>query len=344
MKKEDWTQGLLELVDFDKYRVVKRENEKIKLENQNAVIEPIPIGQVTGEPQDPNMVTLEQIVDDFNQVFGDINWGDPDTVRNQIRQVVSKLQESDEVRDSVLNNDEDMQMQIIHDNISTELGIVTANSSEMQRRYLTQPSIQEQLDNLVLMRLQEQINPTFNEQLLTEKLLEEFATEFKELCGVRYKQLEEVITWFFKVLDTETIPSLDGIKKIKRTFNLIYRTQGRDEDLQDWLKLLIDRFEAYMKKMYFIIHGKELIKEDGGFVQFLDAAKAVNVNWLHYTEDEKLLNIKSYYKFLHTQRNAESHTAPVVEDCNIRPGIHMATAMYLYATMINITDMESGMA
>ena len=56
--------------------------------------------------------------------FPDINRdvsGDPDTVRSQIRQVVSKLQESDEVRDSVLNNDEDMQMQVIHDNIHAVL-------------------------------------------------------------------------------------------------------------------------------------------------------------------------------------------------------------------------------
>jgi hypothetical protein len=65
---------------------------------------------------------LEQIIDDFNLVFGDIEWGDPDTVRHQIRQVVTQLQQNDEVRDSMLNNDEDMQIQVIHDNISTRTG------------------------------------------------------------------------------------------------------------------------------------------------------------------------------------------------------------------------------
>lgn len=67
----------------------------------------------------------------------------------------------------------------------------------MQRRYLSQPSIQAQLDNLILMRLQEQLNPEINEQLLSEKLLEEFAADFKELCGIRFRPLEEVIEWFF---------------------------------------------------------------------------------------------------------------------------------------------------
>ena len=340
IEKDDWTEGLLDLVDFDKYRIVRGGDKKIKLENENAVIDPIPVGQGTSKTSDPDLATLEQIIDDFNLVFGDIEWGDPDTVRHQIRQVVTQLQQNDEVRDSMLNNDEDMQIQVIHDNISTELGVVTANSSEMQRRYLSQPSIQAQLDNLVLMRLQEQINPAINEQLLSEKLIEEFHSDFKELCGVSYKSLDEVVEWFFKVLDTETIPSLDGLKKIKRTINLIYRTQGRTEDLQDWLKLLLDRFEAYMKKMYYIANHIELTREDGGFVQFLDAAKALNVNRLHYTGDSKLANFKTFYEFVHAQRNAESHTAPVREDTHVPVGIHMAMAMYLYATMINITNME----
>lgn len=340
LKKEDWTDGLLDMVDFEKYRIVKREEANIKLENRDSVIDPVPVGGTVGIKDNPNLATLEQIVDDFNQVFGDIEWGDPDTVRSQIRQVVSKLQESDEVRDSVLNNDEDMQMQVIHDNISTELGIVTANSSEMQRRYLSQPNIQSQLDTLILMRLQELINPAFNEQLLTEKLLEEFAADFKDLCGVRYRQLEEVIQCMFKVFDTETVSSLDGIKDIKRTLNLAYRTSGRDEDLRDWLKLLSMKLEAFMKKIYFIINGRELTKNDGSFVQFLDAAKAVGLNRLYYTEDEVLSNMKSYYNFLHSLRNVDAHNAPVIEDSNVRPGIHMVTAIYLYVTMINITDIE----
>ena len=48
--KEDWTEGLLDLVDFDKYRVVKGEDRKIKLENVNATVNPIPVGDAgTGE-------------------------------------------------------------------------------------------------------------------------------------------------------------------------------------------------------------------------------------------------------------------------------------------------------
>ena len=342
IEREDWAEGLLDLVDFDKYRVVRGGDKTIKLENKNAVIEPIPVGQNVAVSNSPDLVTLEQIIDDFNLVFGDIEWKEPDTVKHQVRQVVTKLQQSDEVRDSLLNNDEEMQIQVIHNKISTELGIITANSSEMQRRYLSQPSIQAQLDNLVLMRLQEQITPAMNEQLLTEKLIEEFTVDFKELCGVNYRELDEVVEWFFKVLDTPTIPSLDGLKKLKRIVNLIYRTQGRTEDLQDWLQLILGKFEAYMKKIYYLANQKELTIADKQYVQFLDAAKALGINHLHYEVESKLTNLQSFYEFVHAQRNDESHQAPVIDDAHVPAGIHMTIAMYLYATMINITEMEIG--
>lgn len=210
----------------------------------------------------------------------------------------------------------------------------------MQRRYLSQPDIQQRLDALVLMRLQEQLNPEINERLLQEKLVEEFTQDFMQLCGVHYRSLEEVAEWLFKVLDAETIQSLDGIKKIRRIINLIYRTEGRTEDMQDWLQLLLSGFEPYMKKMYYLREGKELTREDGKNVQFLDAAKAMGVNKLHYDMPEEYNQMKTYYEFVHAQRNDTTHQAPVIEDKDVKPGIHMTMAMYLYSTMISITDME----
>lgn len=342
LKREDWAEGLLDLVDFDKYRVTKKADENIRLANEKTEIDPVPVGDPHGFTQDPNMETLEKIIDDFNNIFGDIEWGDADLVKQQVKKVVQNLQQSDEVRDTLLNNDEGMQLQVVHDSISQELGVITANSSEMQRRYISEHDIQQRLDTLVLMRLQEQLNPEINEKLLQEKLVEEFAQDFMELCGVSYRSMEEVAEWLFKVLDASTIKSLDGIKKIRRIINLVYRTQGRDEDMQDWLQLLLSGFEPFMKKMYYLCEGKELTREDGRNVQFLDAAKAMKVNRLHYDMPKEYDIMKVYYEFVHTQRNDTSHKAPVIENKDVKPGIHMTMAMYLYSTMITITDMEMG--
>jgi hypothetical protein len=51
--------------------------------------------------------------------------------------------------------------------------------------------------------------------------------------------------------------------------------------------------------------------------------------------------MKAYYEFVHLQRNDTAHEAHVIENKDIKPGIHMTMAMYLYSTMISITDMEA---
>lgn len=342
LKREDWAEGLLELVDFDKYRVTKKTDEEIRLKNENAEVEPIPVGQPGGGQPDPNMETLDKIVDDFNTFLGGIEWKDTDTVKQQYTQAASSLQVNDEVRDALLNNDEDTKMQVIHDNMSDIIGILTANASELQLRYATDPNVRQIIDASLLQHLEEQFNPSYNEQRLKEKLNEAYASDFAELCGVRYRALTEVIDWYFSVLEATTTSKLDGIKSIRRILNLAYRTIGRDEDMEEWLKLLLSGFEPYMKKIYYLCKGNELSRTDGGFVQFLDAAKAVGVNKLHYDVEDYLNQMKTYYEFVHQQRNDTTHQAPVIEPRDLKPGIHMTVAMYLYATMINITDMEMG--
>ena len=207
LKREDWAEGLLELVDFDKYRVTKKTDEEIRLKNENAEVEPIPVGQLGGGQPDPNMETLDKIVDDFNTFLGGIEWKDTDTVKQQYTQAASSLQVNDEVRDALLNNDEDTKMQVIHDNMSDIIGILTANASELQLRYATDPNVRQIIDASLLQHLEEQFNPSYNEQRLKEKLNEAFAGDFSELCGVRYRALTEVIDWYFDVLEATTLSS-----------------------------------------------------------------------------------------------------------------------------------------
>ncbi len=342
LKREDWAEGLLELVDFDKYRVTKKSDEAIRLKNENTEVEPTPVSQPNGGQADPNLETLDKIIEDFNTFLGGIEWQDADTVQHQYSKAANVLQKNDEVRDALLNNDEDTKLQVIHDNMSNIIGVITANASELQLRYSTDPNVRQVIDTSLLQRLEEQFNPAYNEQLLKEKLNEHFSDDFSELCGVRYRTLSEVIDWYFDVIEVITTSNLDGIKSVRRILNYVYRTEGRNEDLEDWLKSLLGSFEPFMKKIYYLCNGKELCRADGGHVQFLDAAKAVNVNNLHYDVPDYLNQMKTYYEFVHQLRNDSAHQAPVFESRELKPGIHMTVAMYLYATMINITNMEMG--
>ena len=86
--------------------------------------------------------------------------------------------------------------------------------------------------------------------------------EFEELAGVTYRDLEEVIDWLFKIFNATTIESLDGLNEIvKETFNNLYRAENRDIDLQIYFQTLVTKYEALLRKIYYMKEGKELVSD-----------------------------------------------------------------------------------
>ena len=147
--------------------------------------------------------------------------------------------------------------------------------------------------------------------------------------------------YHIQILNAEAFPAVDGVKRLRRILNLCYRTEGRDEDYQDWVQTLITRFEAFMKKLYYLREGFEIAEIDGKKVQFLDAAKAVWLNQLYYSEEPELSTFKAYYKVLHDLRNEASHKAPEIPDDQLKSVLHLTVAIYLYTTMINLRRLKT---
>ena len=79
LRGEDFTEGLIEAIDFDQYRIVKGEELKIELENSDTEIEPIPVGQPKGKSE-PDMAKLSDILDEFNGV----NWLNIEEAKRQL--------------------------------------------------------------------------------------------------------------------------------------------------------------------------------------------------------------------------------------------------------------------
>ena len=332
---DDPTAGLLELVDFDQYRVAKTEERKIALENKIAKIDPVPISDPVngGTGPEPQYETLDKIVEAFNAVFGNLDGVDPGISHAQAIALGKNLLGNDNVRDALLNNDEDTQFQVVHDKTKAAILDVTKQSNELRNFYLQHPEKQAEFDNAMLMLLQADINPAYNESLLVEKIVEDMEDDFKNVCPPKHTDIKEVTESMLAVLGAPGLESLGGLKKLKRILNLCYRASGRDEDYQEWLQALIMKFEAFLKK--------EIEGTDGKKPQFLDAAKATWVNQLHYTDEVLLEKFKVYYEFLHEQRNEQSHMAPEIPDNKVKLCMHMTVAMYLYATLINLRRMKA---
>lgn len=82
-KGEDYTEGLLDDVDLESYRVEARETMRIQLDNENGEVNPIPVGTDVGINV-PELDTLSNILKEFHDIFGNIDWSDEDKIRKQI--------------------------------------------------------------------------------------------------------------------------------------------------------------------------------------------------------------------------------------------------------------------
>ncbi|MFH1951699.1 MAG: type I restriction endonuclease [Pseudomonadota bacterium] len=82
-KEDDLSKGILETIDMDSYRVEKKAVMKIALEDEDAEIEPIPIGG-GGRISDPKIDYLSNILESFNQQFGTL-FTDADRVSRRIK-------------------------------------------------------------------------------------------------------------------------------------------------------------------------------------------------------------------------------------------------------------------
>ncbi len=105
LRREDFTAGLLETIDFDKYRIQKGEEQAITLEDVDTEVDPVPVGSGGGLPE-VEMDVLSSIVEDFNAAYGGIDWKDEDEVRRQIGDLPRRMAEDEAFVNAVRSGDE----------------------------------------------------------------------------------------------------------------------------------------------------------------------------------------------------------------------------------------------
>jgi len=84
---EDLAQGIIESIDMDSYRPAKQGTENFLMEDDPGFVAPIPV-TVGGGKAEPELDTLENIINAFNQRFGDIDWSDKDKVNEILTQQI----------------------------------------------------------------------------------------------------------------------------------------------------------------------------------------------------------------------------------------------------------------
>ena len=82
-EEQDLSKGILDTIDMESYRVEKQAVEQIMLGDVDGELDPVPM-EGGGRKPEPEFDRLSNIVQQFNDMFGNIAWGDADRVTTLI--------------------------------------------------------------------------------------------------------------------------------------------------------------------------------------------------------------------------------------------------------------------
>lgn len=86
---DDFVSDILDEVDMESYRVSRQGTMNIPLGEEDSEVAPLSIIE-SGQERDPELDSLENIIEAFNQRFGDIEWEDSDKVRKILTEDIPK--------------------------------------------------------------------------------------------------------------------------------------------------------------------------------------------------------------------------------------------------------------
>ena len=138
---DDNTDGILDDIDFDKYRIVKEEERSIALENTDTAVSPIPVGTGGGISQ-PEMDALSSIVKDFNDTYGNIDWKNRDEVQRQIEELPARIASSVDFVNAVRNGDKQVAQITFNDDILNIVAAMLEEKTEFVQTYFSNPDFQ----------------------------------------------------------------------------------------------------------------------------------------------------------------------------------------------------------
>ena len=147
--EEDLSKGILETIDMDSYRVEKRAMQKIMLEDEDAEIDPVP-GVGGGGTGEVEVDRLSVIIDQFNDLFGGIDWADEDRVRQMITVDIPGMVAEDTAFRNARENSDRENARIEHDKaLGRVMTGIMKDDTELFRQFVDNEGFRRWLGGVV---------------------------------------------------------------------------------------------------------------------------------------------------------------------------------------------------
>lgn len=147
-RDDDFSEGILDVIDLDSYRLEAQECMSIKLEDADSEVPPVPAGK-TGHIVNPEMDLLSIILNDFNDMFGNINWNDADNVRRQILEIPDMVAKDERYQNAMKNSDEQNARMESERALQQVIFAIMADNMELFKQFQDNPSFKKWLSDLV---------------------------------------------------------------------------------------------------------------------------------------------------------------------------------------------------
>ena len=135
-KEEDLSKGILDAIDMNSYRVEKRAMQKIVLPDEDAEVEGVPTSEGGGRGE-PELDRLSNIINAFNDLFGDIEWEDRDRVHELITETIPGRVAKDTAFKNARENSDKENARLEHDKALVRvMTAVMKDDTELFKQYM----------------------------------------------------------------------------------------------------------------------------------------------------------------------------------------------------------------
>ena len=148
-EEEDLSKGILESIDMDSYRVEKQAVQDIQLPDQDAEIEPVPASS-GGQKPEAEMDRLSNIIRDFNDRFGNIEWKDADKIETVIAVELPTKVAADVAYQNAMSNSDRQNARIEHDRaLERAMTDLLADQTELFKQFSDNESFRKWLSEMI---------------------------------------------------------------------------------------------------------------------------------------------------------------------------------------------------
>jgi len=147
--EEDLARGILDTIDMDSYRAEKMTTIRVQVPDADGMLEPVPTSGESRRPE-PELDRLSNIIKDFNDIFGNIDWTDKDRIFRIVTEDLPAKVAADPAYQNAMANSDRQNAVIEHDAaLMRAIASLMNDDSELFRQFSDNPDFQRWLSSTI---------------------------------------------------------------------------------------------------------------------------------------------------------------------------------------------------